>query len=143
MTEDAVNALRDKIAPIAAVIVAAIYIVFVAVLWNQVGNSETDWGRKLLLFSGVQAVAFSGVGWLFGKEVNRSAVSAAADANGRANEAARAHGVTLGKGEALAAAVRRASDGAEPAGGGGFEAAPAGRTAGLRALADDLFPAGQ
>lgn len=139
MTEDAV---RDKIAPIAAVIVTAIYVVFVAILWNEVSNSETDWGRKLLLFSGVQAVAFSGIGWLFGKEVNRSAVSAAADANGRANEAARVHGVTQGKGEALAAAIRQASGGAGPAGGGGFEAASAG-SGGLRALADDLFPPGQ
>lgn len=137
------NALKNTIAPIAAVIVTAVYVVFVAILWSQVGNSETDWGRKLLLFSGVQAVAFSGVGWLFGKEVNKGAVNAAADANGRATEAARAHGVAEGKGEALAAAVRRASDGAGSAGGGGLEAATAGGTGGLRALAEDLFPAGQ
>jgi hypothetical protein len=137
-----VNALRNTIAPIAAVIVTAVYVVFVAILWSQVGNSETDWGRKLLLFSGVQAVTFSGVGWLFGKEVNKGAVNAAADANGRATEAARAHGVAQGKGEALAAAVRRASDGAGPVGGGRLEAAPADGKGALQALADDLFPAG-
>jgi hypothetical protein len=73
----------------------------------------------------------------------RRAVNAAVDANGRTTEAARAHGVAQGKGEALAAAVRRASDGARPAGGGGLEAAPADGAGGRRALADDLFPAGQ
>ncbi len=138
------NALRNIVAPIAAVVVTAVYVVFVAILWGQVGNSETDWGRKLLLFSGVQAVAFSGVGWLFGKEVNKGAVNAAADATGKATEAARAHGVAQGRGEALALAVRHAAPGAARAGGGGLEAAPAGGgapgTVGLRDLADQLFP---
>lgn len=126
--------MRDKIAPIAAVVVTAIYVAFVGILWSQVGSPESSWGRKLLLFSGIQAVAFSGVGWLFGKEVNRNAVAAAADANNRAAESARAHGVAQGKGEALAAAVRRTSYQ------GGLEAAAADGAGGLRALADDLFP---
>jgi hypothetical protein len=66
MTQDPVNALRDRVAPIAAFVVTATYVAFAAIPWSQVGNSETEWGRKLLLFSGIQAVAFSGVGWLFG-----------------------------------------------------------------------------
>ncbi len=77
--------------PIAAIVVTAVYVAFAAILWSQAGNSETEAGRRLLLFSGIQAVAFSGVGWLFGKEVNKGIASAAADADGRATEAARGH----------------------------------------------------
>lgn len=48
------------------------------------------WQRRVYVFSGVQAIAFTAVGWLFGREVNsgakaeaRQANAALADARGR------------------------------------------------------------
>jgi hypothetical protein len=127
--------MKDKVALGAAVIVTGIYVVFVALLWNVIDDQEAIWGRRLLLFSGLEAIAFAGVGWLFGKEVNRGAAVAAAEANGRATDEAAARGSVQGKGEALAAAVRTASQT------GGLETAPSSAGGSLRALADELFPA--
>jgi hypothetical protein len=127
--------VKDKVALVAAIIVTGIYVVFVALLWNVIDDQETVWGRRLLLFSGLEAIAFAGVGWLFGKEVNRGAADAAVEANGRATDEAAARGSVQGRGEALAAAVRSASET------GGLESAPASAGGSLRALADELFPA--
>jgi hypothetical protein len=54
-------------------------------------DSDSDvWQRRVYVFSGVQAIAFTAVGWLFGREVNsgakaeaRQASAALADARGK------------------------------------------------------------
>jgi len=128
--------MKDKVTLGVAVVITVAYLVFVWVLWDKVGEGEVAWGRRILLFTGVEAIAFAGVGWLFGKEVNRHAADSADAANQQAAEAKEALGDATGKGKALAEAVRAASS---P--GGALESvAQTGDP--LTALADRLFPPG-
>lgn len=128
--------MRQRVVLWVAVSALVIYVVLVVLMWAEVADGETTWARRLMLFNGLEAVAFAGVGWLFGREVNRGAAVSAAEANTRAAAAEGERGRVTGKAESLAAAVRAASDN------GGMESAPGGGAVGaLRALADELFPA--
>jgi hypothetical protein len=64
-----------------AVTVAALvgFAVVVAVLWGKADDAgnETAWARWTFLLAGVEAIAFAAAGWLFGREVNRSAAKSA------------------------------------------------------------------
>src|SRR5215212_6276137 len=42
-------------------------------------GDETTWQRRVYLFGAVQAIVFTAVGWLFGREVHRSAAESAKD----------------------------------------------------------------
>ena len=54
----------------------AIYMLSVA------ADEDPDvWQRRVYVFSGVQAIAFTAVGWLFGREVNSGARAEARQAN--------------------------------------------------------------
>jgi hypothetical protein len=55
---------------ITALLIAA-FAAFVAFLLHEVGVSTASWERYVYLLSGVEAVVFAAVGWLFGKEVHR------------------------------------------------------------------------
>jgi hypothetical protein len=96
----------------AIVAIAAVigYVAFIYVLYQQVDTAEPGWSRKVLLFTGVEAVAFAAAGWLFGREVNRSAVEAAKDATSQAQNNAAVAGTERGRGEMLASAIRNAAD---------------------------------
>jgi len=122
--------VKDKIAIIVAVIVTFIYGIALVAMWMKVGDIEPDWGRRLVLLTGLEAIVFAAVGWLFGKEVNRHAVDAAAEANARLRDEARERGSVEGKGQALADAIRTNSRD-----GNAFADGPS-----LRDLADRLFP---
>ncbi|WP_433307231.1 hypothetical protein ACQP2F_22980 [Actinoplanes sp. CA-030573] len=64
-------------------------VLVVAMIWLA-GGDDVVWQRRLYVFGAVEAIVFTAVGWLFGREVNRSAVdSARADAT-EAREAAAA-----------------------------------------------------
>lgn len=41
------------------------------------GNNADVWQRRIYVFAGVQAIVFTAVGWLFGREVNTEALKAA------------------------------------------------------------------
>lgn len=41
------------------------------------GANELAWQRRVYLFGGVEAIVFTAVGWIFGREVNRQQVDAA------------------------------------------------------------------
>jgi len=60
------------------------FVVFVSVLMSIAGGDANTWQRQLHVFTGVQAIVFTAVGWLFGREVN---LSAAKTANAHANQA--------------------------------------------------------
>jgi hypothetical protein len=126
--------MRQRVVLSVAVGALVIYVVLVVLMWAEVADGETTWARRLMLFNGLEAVALAGVGWLFGREVNRGAAVSAAEANTRAAAAEAERGRVTGKAESLAAAVRAASDN------GGMESAPGGAGGALRALADELFP---
>jgi len=53
-----------------AVFVAA-FAALIAFLLSEVGVNQASWERYVYLLSGVEAVVFAAVGWLFGKEVHR------------------------------------------------------------------------
>jgi hypothetical protein len=92
-----------------AILAVVGYTAFIYVLYQQVGTAEPGWSRKVLLFTGVEAVAFAAAGWLFGREVNRSAVEAAKAATSQAQGNAAAAGTERGRGELLASALRNAA----------------------------------
>jgi hypothetical protein len=90
------------------------------VLNANTGNA-TEWERWVYVFGAAEAIAFAGLGWVFGREINRErAVSAEASAE----EAQQQAKDELAKGSTLAGLViagkRAMEDGAEgpPAPGG-------------------------
>jgi hypothetical protein len=58
------------------------FVVFVTVLIAFADEDPNVWQRRLHVFTGVQAIVFTAVGWLFGREIN---LSAAKTANTHAN----------------------------------------------------------
>nr|MUH38703.1 hypothetical protein [Zobellia laminariae] len=44
---------------------------FIYFLIGKVDSGDPSWSRLIYLFSGVEAIVFAAVGFLFGKEVNR------------------------------------------------------------------------
>lgn len=72
------------------------------VLANTDANS---WEKRVYIFAGMQAIVFTAVGWLFGREVNLSAAkAAAADAQEAKSEAASARTEAAGLREELGGA---------------------------------------
>jgi len=68
--------------------VLMIYMMAVA---NDASNSDAIWTRQTVVFGAGQAIAFTAVGWLFGREVNRTAAeNSEAHAAGAAEEAKQA-----------------------------------------------------
>jgi hypothetical protein len=80
------------------------------------GENELAWQRRVYLFSGVEAIVFTAVGWIFGREVYRQQADAAENrantseqkADAAANQAAAADAKAAdlaARGEAAKAAV--------------------------------------
>jgi len=63
---------------------------FVRYLLQQISVDEQQWTRSVFIFGGVEAVAFSAIGYFFGKEVHRERAEKAEDRNSVALEAAKA-----------------------------------------------------
>lgn len=60
------------------------------VLWMVLkaeGTDEGVWSRYLFLYIGIEAIAFTAVGWVFGREVNRERATAAEERTRQAEEA--------------------------------------------------------
>ncbi len=47
------------------------FLALVLLMFFQRDSSETSWSRLVYLLTGLQAVAFAGAGWIFGKEVHK------------------------------------------------------------------------
>ena len=138
----------------AAIAIVFAYVVFVLLAFVRADDKlpETDWSRSVYVLLGVEALAFTAVGWLFGREVHRGE---AQEAQKHADEAK--HVATLEKdradtakdtaaqersradaaqtkGRILAKAVHSLTEPEETGGGpgGGDERSPAGgRTRGI------------
>jgi hypothetical protein len=52
-------------------VLMVVFAVFIAFLLSEVGVKQASWERYVYLLSGVEAIVFAAVGWLFGKEVHR------------------------------------------------------------------------
>ncbi len=72
----------------AALIVAFAVLTVFMLSWANV--SDAVWKNRVFVFSSVEAIVFTAVGWVFGREVNRAQVEAARkdadDAKGAARE---------------------------------------------------------
>jgi hypothetical protein len=55
-----------------AIAILAVYVLFMAYLAiAQIQIEEPFWGRLVFLFSGIEAIVFTAVGFVFGREINR------------------------------------------------------------------------
>ena len=52
-------------------------IIYMLAAAPKTSSTETIWDRDVYIFGAGQAIAFTAVGWLFGREVNRTAVKSA------------------------------------------------------------------
>jgi hypothetical protein len=122
------DTLRWILAALFALAVVGSYVAMVVILWDQVDSGEVEWSRKVLLFTGVETIAFAAVGWVFGREVNRGAAAALKGANSEALSSRFNEGRAQGRAESLANSIRALADE------GVSEAAT------YRAVADKTFP---
>ena len=68
---------RDSLAAAVAVGAFLAFLALVLLMFLQRDASETAWSRLVYLLTGVEAVAFAGAGWVFGKEVHRAEAQSA------------------------------------------------------------------
>jgi hypothetical protein len=74
-------------------IALGLILVYLVILWllfrsaDDQGANETVWGRYMFLLGGLEAVVFTAVGWLFGREVNRKQAEQAEQATQEAADA--------------------------------------------------------
>lgn len=64
----------------AAAALLLLFVAFVIFLLVEAGRkhvTETEWARMYLLFGSAEAIAFTVIGWLFGRQVGKTAVRAA------------------------------------------------------------------
>jgi hypothetical protein len=94
---------------VVTVLLLVAFAVFIAYLLRHSDATDTAWSRYVYLLTGLEALVFAAVGWLFGREVSRPVVEQAKEA-GQAKETAAAE---REKGASLARAVV-AHDAAQP-----------------------------
>jgi len=130
-------------------------------------KEETVWQRRVYLFGSVEAVVFTAVGWMFGREVHRTAVESAqqeaqqakeeasaarTEAKQRSDQAAvaeraaaeeRTRALTVAKviehSQPSAAAASIGGTSYDAAAGGGASSSAAAPTVDLKALVRDLY----
>ncbi|WP_353508005.1 hypothetical protein [Intrasporangium sp.] len=154
-TDDKGNGVPWNLLFIAAIAIAVVYIVVAFITLNRADDAdvtESAWLRIVFVVQGVEAIAFTAIGWLFGREVHRGAAEAAKEQADEAKQeavgAAERATVAERDGWRLAEAIRaRAEVQAPVPGPGGNERgsdddqpSPDGGLAGLKSLADSLFP---
>jgi hypothetical protein len=73
---------REWLVTIVGILALAAFAVFINYLVTQTGATDVVWARLTYLLSGVEAVVFAAVGFLFGREVHRErAITAEAKAD--------------------------------------------------------------
>ena len=112
---------KNWLAPAAAALVLVGFIVAIVVMFILARTSnDLEWQRLIYVYSGIEAVVFAAVGWLFGREVNRTQVEGAeqrASESEKAAQSATERAADLdARGQAAKAAVKaRKGTYAEPA----------------------------
>jgi hypothetical protein len=129
MTESEKRATSSNGVPAGAlltisVVLIVLYIAGLVFLYTDADNQGVDekiWARYTFLIGGLEAVVFTAVGWLFGREVNRKQAEQAQDATANAQQSAADAAAAKAKGESLKNAVLNnpamASGGLESTGG--------------------------
>jgi hypothetical protein len=95
---------------LAVVILIAFVILAISLLHHATRDSQTTWERRVYIFSAVEAIAFTAVGWLFGREVNAGAAKTAQTATATARAKTAEAAGEKAKGAALASAILSAND---------------------------------
>lgn len=54
-----------------AILIFLVYIFFIVYMLIESGTKEIDWTRMLYLFSGLEAIVFAALGYVFGKDIHR------------------------------------------------------------------------
>lgn len=54
-----------------AIIILVAYIIFIAFMLYESGKEDLIWTRMLYLFSGLEAIVFAALGYVFGKDIHR------------------------------------------------------------------------
>ena len=54
-----------------SVALIGIYIIFIFILFNNVDAKEPKWSRYIFLFTGIEALVFAAVGYVFGRDISR------------------------------------------------------------------------
>jgi|SRR5882672_6231638 len=142
------SAPQKGIVVVIAILILIAYVIVVLFLFTQSKTAPNEtWTRYTLLLGGVEAIAFSAVGYLFGKEVHRqqaeNAEKRAADAQQQAISASNEAAAVRSKGQSLANWIRtrtvsQAKTAVIAAGTGGATAASDWEQAAT--FADSLFP---
>ena len=83
---------------------------FIVYLLFETEASEITWQRRVYLLSAVEAIAFAGAGWLFGREVHRQQAEAAENRAEKAEAAAAGASAAHERGMALKHAVLAAAE---------------------------------
>lgn len=114
----------DRFRAVVAIVVTAAFLVFgLFLVLNADTADATEWERWVYVFGAAEAIAFTAIGWMFGREVNRQR---AENAEGNAESAQAAAQEELAKGATLAGLVR----GGAGEGGGRRRLEPQGPTSG-------------
>ena len=92
-----------------AVVALVAFAGFVAYLLRHTAADDKTWDRYVYLLTGIEAIVFAAVGWLFGREVSRPVIEQAKEAGPAKAEAAS----EKEKGKSLARAIM-ATHKAEP-----------------------------
>ena len=76
--QDTTDRMRYLVTVSIAVLLLIAFGLLVFYLNGKAGSgTELIWQRRVYLFGGVEAIVFTAVGWIFGREVNRQQVNAA------------------------------------------------------------------
>lgn len=127
---------------IALLALFAVTVGYMLVVADQGGQA---WERRVYIFSGVEAIVFTAVGWIFGREVHRATAEQATEEAKSAKQEAKEAQADAQKGLALKAAIEAAPAGTPPAGSGPSDASPQQRAApnphlqSLKDLAQKLY----
>jgi hypothetical protein len=75
-----------------AIGLTALFIVLVVIMLASAHDADTVWQKKVYIYGSVEAVVFTAIGWVFGRQVQRGQVAAAeanaADAKKEAKDSA-------------------------------------------------------
>jgi hypothetical protein len=86
-----------------------ILMLYMLAIANDKGTDEKIWGRQTFIFGAAEAIAFTAIGWMFGREVNRQrAETAEAQAKTETNNARNAEADAAAKSAESAAAKTKA-----------------------------------
>jgi hypothetical protein len=98
-----------KLASFITVVALIAYGVAVWLMWGKADTAqEPEWTRLVFLLTGIEAITFAAIGWLFGREVNRVRAEKAEEKEAESRVEADAANREAASVKATGRAIRRA-----------------------------------